>query len=146
MDNESLTVPVVCLQPFEEVCPFLVGNNCTIHLFKPYVCRAAPFISLLFQDKVWISFFKQRCKGFGKGKMHSLDEIRQQLKEEVILEREDLIEYQSGFYKKINNILKKEENHGTRSNGTSKRTTIRIIEVTNDYFEKNSAMAERTKK
>lgn len=101
-------VPVLYIKSYDGVCPFLNKNRCVIHLSKPYFCKSAPFISLLFQSEKLISYFQSRCHGYGKGKMYSVGNIKHLIKEEERLEEEDFVLYQEGFYSKLTDIFKKE--------------------------------------
>lgn len=106
---EHFVVPVLSIKTYNSVCPFYTEKICSIHSVKPYYCESAPFISLLFQSKENLVFFRKKCEGYGKGRRYTLSEIKRRISKEETLEEEDLKKYQNGFYLLIKKTLKQEE-------------------------------------
>ncbi|MGD0819954.1 MAG: YkgJ family cysteine cluster protein [Desulfomonilia bacterium] len=100
-DGETMDIPVLYLKVSKKRCIFYEENSCMIHKVKPYICEAAPFVSLLFQDDNTVDFFKQKCKGFGHGTYYSRRRIRDIIKQEVKLEEAEWKLFSTGFYDNI---------------------------------------------
>lgn len=107
-NDEHFLVPVLSLKTHKKICPFFFNNLCTIHQFKPFLCKSAPFISLLFQNDNIFQFFKENCHGFGKGKFYTVKEISQKLMEEENMEIEDFKTYQKDCCQKLTQLFVKE--------------------------------------
>lgn len=111
-ENLSIAVPMLTLKTPKGCCPFLLDNKCAVHSHKPYYCRAAPFISVFFEDIEIYSMNVSTCCGFGKGKKYSEEEIIGfLLLEEQYLSFEHS-QYLSWFYDYASRIFKKEVNNG----------------------------------
>ncbi|MFU8805641.1 MAG: YkgJ family cysteine cluster protein [Bradymonadaceae bacterium] len=60
----------------EAPCPFLVGDQCSIHPVKPEQCRTYPFWpELLIDTETW-GAEREYCPGIGQGKLFSKKEVR----------------------------------------------------------------------
>jgi Fe-S-cluster containining protein len=103
--SKTIIIPVLILTRQTGQCPFLSVNSCSIHEFKPYYCSAAPFISILLQNREWVEVCSGSCPGFGKGKCYSEQDIACYLAREMELQIEDLEVYNSGFYTYVTSIL-----------------------------------------
>jgi Fe-S-cluster containining protein len=58
-------------------CEFLDQKKCTIYEARPKQCRTWPFWpELLNNEKVWNEDVKTFCKGIGKGKLYTPEEIK----------------------------------------------------------------------
>jgi uncharacterized protein len=101
-------VPVLSLQLRNGKCPFLYQKTCSVHQYKPYLCKAAPIISVLFENSSLMDACRKKCPGFGKGNMISENEMQKILETEYEIEIADKKAYQRGWYTKIKKILNKE--------------------------------------
>jgi Fe-S-cluster containining protein len=96
-DKNKTIVPLLYIKIINGSCVFY-KNGCSIHSVKPYFCKTAPNISLLFQDDNAIKFFKKRCEGFGEGEFYSKKKIKSILAQEIKLETEEFILFNAGLY------------------------------------------------
>lgn len=94
--DSEFTVPDLRLRDRDGECVFLVGKLCSVHEAKPWVCRAAPFVSEIFLDPEAERLLVEICDGYGQGPVHSEAEIRGWLEEELDKERVDRHRYRSG--------------------------------------------------
>lgn len=108
--ERSFFVPVLYLKTYDKVCPFYLKDNCSINSIKPYYCQSAPFISIIFQHEEIFSFYKKKCKGYGRGMLHTVENIQQQIGKEVELEKEDYEKYKNGYLLKLTKLFSKGEN------------------------------------
>jgi len=61
-------------------CIFLEGDSCTVHSFKPSICRQSPISLMVFGDySSWISF-KHLCPGVGRGSLINRSEVEASLR------------------------------------------------------------------
>jgi Fe-S-cluster containining protein len=99
-DQENkFEIPLITVKTDENnTCVFFNDWGCSIHSYKPYYCKSAPVISLLFSEPDLYIDFKKYCKGFGKGKRYTLSEIEAQLEVEQRLETEYVLEIQDEGY------------------------------------------------
>ena len=105
-EENGVDIPLLSSQLQGRTCILFDGSGCTIHAVKPYYCKAAPLISLLFTDDGIREAFKKHCEGVGKGKRFSTSEILYQIGEEKRLEYEDILEYQRSGYSFIDKLIK----------------------------------------
>jgi len=103
-NQNTLRVHAFYLKLFDSRCIFYENNGCAVNDVKPYLCKTAPFISLLFQDSTVIDNFKKRCKGFGHGPYYNKKTIKFMLKQEAKLEKAEWELFNNGFY---DNLMKK---------------------------------------
>jgi len=96
--GERVTIPIIYLKTIRGRCVFLNDATCSIHPVKPYLCRSAPCISLLFHDQKTVESFMKHCRGFGKGPYYSKNKIRRMLKEEIQLEKRERELFAKGVY------------------------------------------------
>ena len=94
-------IPVIYLKTSDGKCVFFKEKGCSVHEVKPYNCKAAPFISLVFQSESWIRSLKHNCKGYGRGPFYTKRRIRQQLEEEAKLEEAEWAWFDSGYYDRL---------------------------------------------
>ena len=97
-EGERVTIPVVHLKTTRGNCIFLDGATCLVHAAKPYLCKSAPAISLLFNDKKTFEYFREHCPGFGKGRYYGQDKIKKTLKREIALEERERKLFANGVY------------------------------------------------
>jgi Fe-S-cluster containining protein len=112
-DGKWVTIPVIYLKTIRGACVFLHDGTCSIHLVKPYLCRSAPRISLLFHDQETVEYFRKHCRGFGKGPYYSKDKIRRTLKEEIQLEKRERELFAKGVYAALLNAKDRGGNYDT---------------------------------
>lgn len=98
-DNQ-INIPSLYLKTVDKRCIYY-ENGCLIHEVKPYYCKSAPFISLLFQDENTIEFYKKHCRGFNKGRYYSKLKIKKILMHEVELEEVEWKAFNEGVYETI---------------------------------------------
>ncbi len=97
-EGKWVTIPVIYLKTIRGCCVFLHDATCSIHPVKPYLCRSAPCISLVFDDRETVEYFRRHCRGFGKGPYYSKDKIRRMLNEEMKLEKRERKLFTKGVY------------------------------------------------
>ena len=97
-NGKNLHIPGLYLKTIGLTCIFYKGDRCSINSVKPYYCRSAPFISLLFQSDNAIKFLKNNCKGFGRGPYYSKKKIKALLEREIGLEIKDWELYKKGLF------------------------------------------------
>jgi len=70
--------------------------------------------------------FKDKCKGYGKGGLISVNEIKLALQQEAKMELADQEAYQNGWHKRLLQILAMEVSHGsaTGKSAFEKRTRL----------------------
>ena len=107
--GKIINIPVLYLKTSGNVCIFYKNKECSIHDVKPYNCSAAPIISLLFQDKDVIRFFKDNCKGYGKGTYYSKGKIAEIINHESELEKQEFELCYRNSYDAIINTKKEME-------------------------------------
>lgn len=112
--KRKIEIPVLYLKTSKRRCVFYEDKNCLVHKVKPYLCSSSPFVSLLFQDDNFLEFFKNNCKGFGRGAYHSKERIKQILKQEVKLEGKEWKLFKNGLYNNILNLSIRRKYVGTR--------------------------------
>jgi Fe-S-cluster containining protein len=59
----------------EKDCRFLEGKRCTVYAGRPAQCRTWPFWPENMNPKTWNQEIAPFCKGVGKGRLYSADEI-----------------------------------------------------------------------
>lgn len=125
--EKGIRIPILGLGVNHDKCPFLQQESCSVHQFKPYLCQAAPIISVLFENRVFMREFKAKCKGYGKGSMISVNEIKLTLQQEAEMELADKEAYQNGWHKRLLQILALEVSHdsATGKSAFEKRTRLK---------------------
>jgi Fe-S-cluster containining protein len=108
IDGEVISMPILSVRQVRNVCPFCDKNKCLIQSCKPYLCKAAPFIWVLFERASCFEGLRTKCPGFGKGKLYNVADIMRQLNEEDGLEKSDFIHHKKGFYSMVADIIGKE--------------------------------------
>jgi Fe-S-cluster containining protein len=73
---------ILHLKDPDKDCLFLQDGRCSVYEARPRQCRSWPFWPENMKKKVWERDIASYCKGVGKGKLHSAEEI------ERIIERE----------------------------------------------------------
>jgi Fe-S-cluster containining protein len=101
LQNREGRLPMLFLRPQQDQCPFLRQNRCLVHSHKPYLCRKAPVVSVLFENANLMRTFKEKCPGFNQGKVISAEEIQGGLQQEWEMEIADKQAYQRGWYEKL---------------------------------------------
>ncbi len=69
-------------------CMFLQDGRCSVYEARPRQCRSWPFWPENMKKKVWEKEIASYCKGVGKGRMYSGEEI-----ERIILREKKIFEY-----------------------------------------------------
>jgi Fe-S-cluster containining protein len=108
-------IPVLFLKTNHGKCPFLQQETCLVHQFKPYLCQAAPIISVVFENPAFMRELIGKCPGYGKGRMISVNEIQLSLHRETELELADKQAYQNGWFDRLLKILPQEVSNGRSS-------------------------------
>jgi Fe-S-cluster containining protein len=111
-EGERVTIPVIYLKTTKGTCVFLHDAKCSIHAVKPYLCRSAPCISLMFHYRETVESYMKHCRGFGIGPYHSKDKIRRMLKKEIALEKRERELFEKGVYAALINPKDRGGNHG----------------------------------
>ena len=65
-------------------CPFLKKNQCSIYKVRPFQCRTWPFWPENMKRDIWEQEVKKVCSGIGKGKLYTMHEIDEMLKNQQI--------------------------------------------------------------
>lgn len=97
----AYAVPDLRLNARAGKCVFLSGKLCSIHEVKPYLCKAAPFISELVGDPSVRRLFAETCDGYGEGPLHGREEIAAHLRREMALESADRDGYRDGTAERL---------------------------------------------
>jgi uncharacterized protein len=113
--EEGISIPVLLLKFKHAKCPFLQKDTCLVHQYKPYLCQAAPIISMLFENQAVMHELIEKCNGYGKGKMISTSEIQLILQQEADMELADKKAYQSGWFNRLLEILPMEVSNGSET-------------------------------
>lgn len=113
-EDHKINIPSLYLKTFDKRCIFY-ENGCLIHEVKPYCCKSAPFISLLFHDDNTIEFYKKHCRGFNKGIYYSKEKIKNILKHEIELEEVEWKTFNDGFYETLLKLFDKGGQDDTKS-------------------------------
>ena len=106
--DDDVEIPLLTLKTSNGTCVLFKQGGCSIHDVKPYYCKTAPLISLVFSEQGLYNDFKKHCKGFGKGKRYTLPEIEAQLEIEQRLEKEYIQEFHTEGYNWLNDVKTKE--------------------------------------
>jgi len=101
LQNREGRLPILLLRQQQDQCPFLRQSICMVHRHKPYLCRNAPVVSVLFENAHLMRAFKEKCPGFNQGKVISAEEIQSRLQQEWEMEIADKQAYQRGWYTKL---------------------------------------------
>jgi Fe-S-cluster containining protein len=101
LQNRGVRLPILMLRQQQNQCPFLRQSICMVHRYKPYLCRSAPVVSVLFENANLMRSFKENCPGFNQGKVISTEEIQSRLQQEWQMEIADKQVYQRGWYTKL---------------------------------------------
>jgi Fe-S-cluster containining protein len=74
----------------DEHCHFLVDNQCTVHLARPFQCRCFPFWKMMVSSRKNIINYSKKCKGLQvlQGRHYSKREILNWANEEYRIEKE----------------------------------------------------------
>jgi len=65
-----------------DACIFLQGQKCSIYEFRPFQCRQFPFCNEILDYEEIFKEIRKGCRGFGKGKIFTDDEIQHKLTED----------------------------------------------------------------
>ncbi|MFH1288841.1 MAG: YkgJ family cysteine cluster protein [bacterium] len=105
--GQEVKIPVLYLKTFDRICIFYkkCDNECLIQKAKPYVCKAAPLISLPFQNKESAEFLKKHCKGFGNGTYYSKKKVKSIFEQEAKLEEKEWQLFNDGLYDYLINLF-----------------------------------------
>lgn len=68
----------------ERNCGFLEGKRCGVYEARPEQCRTWPFWPENMGAKGWTKEVAAYCPGIGKGRIHTKEEIEEQLKRDPI--------------------------------------------------------------
>lgn len=63
------------LKDSERQCQFLRGHQCGVYEGRPTQCRTFPFWADNFGAKTWRKEITKLCKGIGKGRLYTKEEI-----------------------------------------------------------------------
>lgn len=66
----------------DQDCLFLKRNRCAIHKARPMQCETWPFWEENMSGGIWENDVAKNCKGVGKGKMYSVNEIEKIMKKQ----------------------------------------------------------------
>ena len=68
----------------DQNCQFLEGKHCSVYEGRPEQCRTWPFWPENMNPKTWNQEVVPFCKGIGKGRLYTSEEIMAQLKRDPI--------------------------------------------------------------
>jgi len=81
----------------DEICSFLVNNECTVHSARPFQCRCFPFWHILVTSRKNYVNYSKKCPGLkeslaNRGKFYSAKQIRIWATEEYEMEKKYFLE------------------------------------------------------
>ena len=81
----------------DERCHFLLGNECTVHSYRPYQCRCFPFWHILVTSRKNYVNYSKKCPGLKeslvkKGEYYSAEQILTRATEEYEIEKKYFFE------------------------------------------------------
>ncbi len=65
----------IVIKDFTKDCLFLKDGKCTIYEVRPPQCRTWPFWEICLTPRAWREKVEGACKGIGRGKLYSKEEI-----------------------------------------------------------------------
>ncbi len=71
------------LKDIVKSCSFLTQKGCTVYEARPTQCRTWPFWPENMDRKTWEKEVVPFCKGIGKGRLYSAEEIRKILQKQI---------------------------------------------------------------
>ncbi|HPI39386.1 MAG TPA: YkgJ family cysteine cluster protein [Pseudobdellovibrionaceae bacterium] len=69
-------------------CQFLKNKKCSIYEGRPTQCRTWPFWPEVMDAKTWNQEVATFCPGVGKGRVYTEKEIRKQLNDQILSEKQ----------------------------------------------------------
>lgn len=65
----------IIIKDFDKDCLFLVSGKCKVYPVRPPQCKTWPFWEICLVPKAWKEKVIGECKGVGRGKLYSKEEI-----------------------------------------------------------------------
>lgn len=82
VDGQECNPRLVVRKRGNGACVFLDNRSCSVHSAKPSHCRRAPLIVPILESTQGWAWFSRVCRGLGKGRTYTEEEIREALRED----------------------------------------------------------------
>jgi Fe-S-cluster containining protein len=120
-------IPRLVLKRTKSRCCFLRGDSCSVHQWKPFQCKVAPFANPWACDKKAWQLFTALCPGIGSGSHVKLSQVKENIQQQQLREQRYQMEIKEPGSKMHNWVTQRR---------VSRVSVIRIAETARRYLNR----------